>query len=55
MSQTIFGTYYTKKLFVLHLKFKFNWLPYNFSGNPASIPKAELPSSTAVPSDQEHS
>ena len=27
---------YTKKLFTIYLKFKFNWVPYILSGNPTT-------------------
>lgn len=45
---------YTKR-YVVYVKFKFTWLPYNFFGNSTSIAKAELDPSTAVLTDHEHS
>lgn len=34
MSHIIFGTYIYQKI-IVYPKFKFNWVPYIFSGNPA--------------------
>lgn len=44
----------SKKLLVVLLKFEFNWLPHNLSGNPISNLKPESYSSFDVTSDHEH-